>query len=82
MLTNTPCVHLIKNSYFAGIHSFAIQLNEYKQLQDTVAMNNLNPSLSAEAPQRAVLQNVAGLYKITAPKSRQSLNALLLIERK
>ena len=47
MLTNTPCVHLIKNAYFAGIHSFAIQFNEYKQLQDTTAMNNLNPSLSA-----------------------------------
>ena len=44
MLTNTPCVHLIKNAYFAGIHSFATQLNEYKQLQDMAAMNNLNPS--------------------------------------
>jgi len=48
MLTNTPCVHLIKNAYFAGIHSFATQLNEYKQLQDMAAMNNLNPSLSAK----------------------------------
>ena len=48
MLTNTPCVHLNKNAYFADIHSFAMQLNEYKQLQDTAAMNNLNPSLSAE----------------------------------
>lgn len=47
MLTNTPCVHLIKNAYFAGIHLFAMQLNEHKQLQDTAAMNNLNPSLSA-----------------------------------
>lgn len=47
MLTNTPCVHLTECACFAGIHLFAIQLNEYKQLQNTAAMNNLNPSLSA-----------------------------------
>lgn len=41
MLTNTPCVHLTKYAYFAGIHSFATQLNEYKLLQDIAAINRL-----------------------------------------
>lgn len=71
MLTNTPCVHLIKNSYFAGIHSFATQLNEYKQLQDTVAMNNLNPSLSATC--RDVMHCVSTIVltgRVLYPKTR------------
>lgn len=42
MLTNTLCVHLTKHVYFAGIHSFATQLNELKQPQEMAAMNNLN----------------------------------------
>lgn len=41
MLTITPCVHLTKYAYFAGIHSFATQLNEYKLLQDIAAINKL-----------------------------------------
>ena len=50
MLTNTPCVHLTKYAYFAGIHSFATQLNEYKRLQDIAAMNHPNLALSAKQP--------------------------------
>ena len=38
MLTITPCVHLTKYAYFAGIHSFATKLNEHKLLQDTTAI--------------------------------------------
>lgn len=41
MLTITPCVHLTKYAYFAVIHSFATQLNEYKLLQDIAAINKL-----------------------------------------